>query len=71
MAMDDQQGVAMSGWDARVDVLQEVPAHSSIAIRVSTGPAAAGHSNLKSAGFTRRIQGHDVGAKPLKIALEP
>lgn len=68
----DQQGVAMSGWDARVDVLQEVPAHSSIAIEFNPGPPPQQVTAIEISWVHEgEFWGHDIGAKPLKIALEP
>lgn len=67
----DQQGVAMSGWDARVDVLQDVPANNSIAIEFNPGqpPEQAGALEI-SWVHEGEFWGHDIGAKPLRIALE-
>ncbi|MBK8973268.1 MAG: hypothetical protein IPM37_18655 [Hahellaceae bacterium] len=67
----DQQGVAMSGWDARVDVLQDIPANNSIAIEFNPGqpPEQAGALEI-SWVHEGEFWGHDIGAKPLRIALE-
>lgn len=65
-------GTPLSGWDRRIHLPFDVPAHGSVPMRLSIDPkAVVGPARYLEVSIVqeRLFWGHDVGVKPLRVEL--